>query len=57
MIEILYGLNLENWKVKIRAGRKIAKYIKEALNDEFEMKPLVTRINMRKFRELMKENK
>jgi hypothetical protein len=38
---------------KVEAGRKIVRYIKNALNDEFEMKPLRTKIDLKKFKELI----
>jgi hypothetical protein len=40
---------------KLVASKKIVAYLEDAMYDEFEMKPLVTRIDMRKFRELMEE--
>jgi hypothetical protein len=55
LIEVTYNINLEKLKIKIRAGRKIAKFIKDALNDEFEMKPLRTKIDLRKFEDLIKK--
>jgi hypothetical protein len=42
---------------KIKAGRKIAKFVKENLDDEFEMKPMRTKIDLNKIKRLIKEEK
>ena len=41
---------------KLSAGKKIANYIEEAMDDEFELKPLRTRIDMRKIKDLYNKN-
>ena len=38
---------------RLKAGIKIAKFIENAMDDEFEMKPLRTKIDLRKFKDLM----
>jgi len=47
--------NLEEEKMfleKLKAGHKIDNYIEEAMDDEFEIKPLRMRIDMRKIKDL-----
>jgi hypothetical protein len=39
---------------RLQAGIKIAKYIEEAMDDKFEMKPLRTKIDLRKLKDLYK---
>ena len=46
----------ERWE-NLVASKKIVAHLEDAMFDEFEMKPLVTRIDMRKFREIMREEK
>ena len=38
---------------KVFAGKKIARFIKEQINDEFEMKPLRTKIDYKKMMEIL----
>lgn len=39
---------------KVKAGKKIAQYIEEAMDDEFEMKPLRTKIDLGKIKRMYK---
>ena len=60
IIEIEKKINrLENnlqFLKKLRAGKKIANYIEEAMDDEFDLKPLRSRIDMRKIKDLYNKN-
>ena len=50
--EILKPLEIcKNIMIRMTAGKKIAKYIEKQMDDEFEMKPLRTKIDMRKIKE------
>lgn len=50
--EILKPLEIcRNIMIRMTAGKKIAKYIEKQMDDEFEMKPLRTKIDMRKIEE------
>lgn len=40
---------------KVYYGRKIAKFIKEAINDEFEFKPLRAKLDLKKYLEIINE--
>jgi hypothetical protein len=42
---------------KLVASKKIVKYLEDAMFDEFEMKPLRTKIDLRKFEEIIKKEK
>jgi hypothetical protein len=45
-------IDLEYKMSRLVAGNKIVKYIENAMDDEFEMKPLRTKIDLRKFKEI-----
>lgn len=47
--------NILNQFIKIRAGKKIARFIEKAMDDEFELSELRKRIELRRFKDLMKE--
>lgn len=40
---------------KLVASKKIVEFIEDAMYDEFEMKPLRTRIDMRKIQDIIEE--
>jgi hypothetical protein len=50
-------INFKKKIEKIHYGQKIAKYVKESMDDSLEMKPLRTKMDLRKFKDLLEEEK